>query len=149
MFDEVGKYVHVPTVTESDIGWQAPQSPKVRTAPHKLAVMRHPDFAERFRARLRKRSLSTKQTDLAKLLSCSSTTAWNYLNGAKLPSMEHAIEMAQLLGCSVEWLLTGRGPEEPGINQPADEEESALINLIRSMPRHRRQALIALFGADT
>jgi Helix-turn-helix len=36
-----------------------------------------------------------------------------WLAGISLPTMDHAIQIAEKLGVCVEWLLTGRGPKKP------------------------------------
>jgi hypothetical protein len=36
-----------------------------------------------------------------------------WLEGMSMPTMEHAIQIAEELGVCVEWLLTGRGPKKP------------------------------------
>ena len=49
-----------------------------------------------------------KQTPLAKWLGFSQPTVNDWLNGKGLPSMDTALKICDKLGCSVEWLLTGK-----------------------------------------
>ncbi|NJM13057.1 MAG: helix-turn-helix transcriptional regulator [Synechococcaceae cyanobacterium SM1_2_3] len=75
--------------------------------------MKHQDFTERFRLACRLANAPTTMEALGRYLHVSTSMAWNYFNGEKLPSMEKAVEMALKLGVCVEWLLTGRGPMQP------------------------------------
>ena len=71
------------------------------------------EFGARFKRLAREAGYATTQAEIARVLSCSKTTAWNYLNGDKLPAMDNAVKVAEVLGCCVEYLLTGRGPKRP------------------------------------
>ncbi|MBK6800469.1 MAG: hypothetical protein IPG83_02960 [Novosphingobium sp.] len=50
-----------------------------------------------------------RKRHLAKITGKSERHMANYLDGAKLPTMEGTIELAQKLNVSCEWLATGRG----------------------------------------
>ena len=54
-----------------------------------------------------------RQARLGNDLSVTSKAASYWLEGKKLPDMKHAVEIAELVGVCVEWLLTGRGPMTP------------------------------------
>lgn len=75
--------------------------------------MNHPDFAARFREACRVANAPTTMEALGRHLGVSTSMAWNYHTGEKLPSMEKAVEIAMKLGVCIEWLLTGRGPRVP------------------------------------
>lgn len=73
----------------------------------------HLDFARRFKEACKAAGLPATQKELGKVFGVSGVMVNYYRNGEKLPSMERAIEMAEILGVCVEWLLTGRGPRTP------------------------------------
>lgn len=93
--------------------------PKVKDGLAILAVMKHADFAARFQEACKASQAPQAMSALGRWLGVSTTMAWNYHAGEKLPSMEKAIEIASKLGVCVEWLLTGRGPKTPP--KPPDE----------------------------
>lgn len=66
-------------------------------------------FGKRFREACLDSGLKDTQEDLAKAFSVSGVTIWSYRNGDKIPRMAKAIQIAQTLGVSIEWLLTGQG----------------------------------------
>lgn len=55
--------------------------------------------------------LKDTQKGLAKLLGVSEVMVWSYKNGEKLPRMSMALNIANKLGVSVQWLLQGIGKE--------------------------------------
>lgn len=87
--------------------------PKVKAGLAILFAMKHPDFAERFRYACQLARAPVTMEALGRYLGVSTTMAWNYTNGEKLPSMDKAVEIAVKLQVCVEWLLTGRGPLQP------------------------------------
>lgn len=108
------------------------------------------DFARRFRALCIEADFPTTQNELGKILGVSGTTAFNYLNGLKLPSMPRAIHFAKLLNVCVEYLLTGRGPKRPAgsatlaeqIDESSLDVESkvAMRAFLNSLDQLKRQA---------
>ncbi|MFT3743567.1 MAG: helix-turn-helix domain-containing protein [Pyrinomonadaceae bacterium] len=51
---------------------------------------------------------SARAADIKRLLGITYQTAKNYLNG-RLPHPEILIKISEETGCSIDWLLTGRG----------------------------------------
>ncbi|MCP5158514.1 MAG: hypothetical protein H6975_03700 [Gammaproteobacteria bacterium] len=93
--------------------------PKVNKGMTILDFMKHADFAVRLQHACRETQAPDTMVALGRYLGVSTTMAWNYWTGEKLPSMEKAIEISIKLGICVEWLLTGRGPQRP--LKPADQ----------------------------
>jgi len=50
-----------------------------------------------------------RHVDLAAAMHVSQKGASKWLNGEAVPAMDNAIQLATLLRCNIEWLLTGRG----------------------------------------
>ncbi|WP_444934954.1 LexA family protein [Microbulbifer sp. JTAC008] len=75
--------------------------------------MKHPDFAKRFKRAVTHAGVEDTQEALARLFQVSTVTIWSYRNGEKLPRMSTATRIAETLGVSVDWLLTGTG-KDPG-----------------------------------
>lgn len=72
--------------------------------------MKNPGFAKRFRTAVKYAGVEDTQQALSRLLGVSPVTIWSYRNGEKLPRMSTATRIANKLGVSVDWLLTGSGP---------------------------------------
>lgn len=77
--------------------------------------MKHPDFAMRFKQAVKHAGVEDTQEALSRLLGVSTVMIWSYRNGDKLPRMNTATRIANILGVSVEWLLTGTGKGPDGI----------------------------------
>lgn len=71
--------------------------------------MKHPEFADRFNQAVALSGVETTQKALGKLLGVSEVMIWSYRNGEKLPRMTMALNMAEVFGVSIDWLLQGRG----------------------------------------
>lgn len=63
-----------------------------------------------------KQKLGVGQSDLSR-----------YKSGDRTPTLRQAIQLAEKMDVSVEWLLTGRGPRIPLPEVPESLEELALI----------------------
>ena len=61
-----------------------------------------------FVARLIEVCKTDRPSDIQHLLNIQYQTARNYLNG-RLPATDILIRISENLGCSIDWLLTGRG----------------------------------------
>ena len=79
-----------------------------------------PAFAERFRQLVNDKGWEhLNRVQLGKKIGTSATCATYYMNGDRLPSIEQARNICELLGgVCVEWLLTGKGPKHP--NEPTN-----------------------------
>lgn len=73
--------------------------------------MKYPEFAKRFKSAVKHSGVEDTQEGLSKLLGVSSVMIWSYRNGEKMPRMSTATRMAETLGVSVDWLLTGKGEQ--------------------------------------
>lgn len=62
------------------------------------------------RIREARESLAWSQEDLARRMHVSQPTISNWEAGRKSPRTQIMIRLAQVLGVSMEWLSTGRGP---------------------------------------
>ena len=84
-----------------------------------------PAFAERFRQLVNDKGWEhLNRVQLGKKIRTSATCATYYMNGDRLPSIEQARNIGELLGgVCVEWLLTGKGTKHPN-----EESQSANNN---------------------
>lgn len=85
----------------------------------------------------------------------SRETARKWLGGLALPELERLIELAVHYRVSVEWLVTGRGePQDVRLSvkdvtlKYADPDEARLLDIIRTLSRRQRRALIELFDPE-
>jgi transcriptional regulator with XRE-family HTH domain len=94
--------------------------------------MKDEAFARRFQSLVEEAGAPKTLKELGRWLGVSTTMAWLYRHGENVPSMETTRYMAQKLGCSVEYLLTGRGQRRPLPEASAITERFALL-----IPRHQ------------
>lgn len=100
-------------------------------------------------------SLAWSQEDLARRMHVSQPTVSHWEAGRKSPRMQIMIRLAQVLGVSMEWLSTGRGPMRPAIRPVAlgetassaylperDDEESRLLLCYARLQPQQRAALL-------
>lgn len=66
-------------------------------------------FAERFKKAVAHAGVEDTQEALGRLLGVSSVMIWSYKTGEKMPRMTTAMRIAEALGVSVSWLLSGNG----------------------------------------
>jgi transcriptional regulator with XRE-family HTH domain len=85
--------------------------------------------------------LKLSQLQLAKKIGSSHGSIQNYENGS-LPKGEFAIKLAKVFGCSIDWLLTGKG--EPPIYKdgkriytPESNQEPAHDNITQVIIEHQ------------
>ena len=96
-----------------------------------------PAFAERFRQLVNDKGWEhLNRVQLGKKIGTSATCATYYMNGDRLPSIEQARNICELLGgVCVEWLLTGKGQKKLG-------ESSNLQNVIDATNLTTEQLLL-------
>lgn len=85
----------------------------------------------------------------------SAVTQWER-DGGTHPSIEHLAAISIAAGVPFEWLATGRGSpaNNPEAEVPAvamdyavDEIEARLLEMVRRLPKQKRQAVCALIEA--
>ena len=104
-----------------------------------------PAFAERFRQLVNDKGWEhLNRVQLGKKIGTSATCATYYMNGDRLPSIEQARNICELLGgVCVEWLLTGKGPKHP--NEPTSHEKLINITALNNEQRALVEGMIAQF----
>lgn len=70
------------------------------------------------------------------------TTIKSWISGA-IPNAEAAYKVAQYLGVTVEWLVTGTASEQPVIEKYSDQERE-LIDIFRHLDERDKNAVITL-----
>lgn len=88
-----------------------------KTSKQNYGTWKSSGFADRLRSR--RENLGITQENLALRIGVSKTTIQNYESG-QLPKGEYAIALADVLSCTLDWLLGGRGPVRPGEEAAAD-----------------------------
>lgn len=71
------------------------------------------EFWLRLTQAMTEKKLPTTQNGVATKLKMSQGSVRRWYTGDGLPELKTVIELAQMTGYCVEWLLTGRGPEKP------------------------------------
>lgn len=125
--------------------------------------MRNRSFQRSVALRIRsaRRAARMTQGELASMLcvSRSAVAQWESANGSA-PSTSSFAGLAVALGCTFEWLATGRGPRSPGRRESAaaageieavqrrhfarDDEEEQLIEAFRTLDEFDRGAILSL-----
>jgi transcriptional regulator with XRE-family HTH domain len=90
------------------------------------------EFAARLRSR--REFLRFSQENLASLVSVSNTTIQNYEAG-QYPKGEHAIALARVLDCSLDWLLLG---ESSPVAEAPEPETAALKAKVAALEADNR-----------
>ena len=100
-------------------------------------------FAKRLEIALDFLGVDRKQSErkryLAKRLDITERHAGNYLHGAKLPTPEGAIDMAQVLDVNPNWLWFGNGPMKP--LTPA---QTAHIEAVQALPEPEQNRVFSV-----
>ena len=73
----------------------------------------HKEFALRFRAACARAGAPTTIKGLGAFFMVAAPTVHDWRHGEKLPSSEKLAEIAKKLQVSYDWLVTGRGDDEP------------------------------------
>ncbi|MBP3367246.1 MAG: helix-turn-helix transcriptional regulator [Treponema sp.] len=94
------------------------------------------DFAENLKELLDEKDIMVKE--LSAGTGISKNTLENYLSGQKsIPNAENAVKIAQFMGTTVEFLVTGESKSRP----PKPDEETQLL---RSLKKLRREDFVSI-----
>lgn len=104
----------------------------------KIAYMSGQLFVENLQLALKEKKLAQK--DLAKTLQTGTSTISNWIKRGTIPAADTAVKIAQLLGVSVEWLVTGRD----AVSETFSREEVELVRKWRAIKDDDRQTLTLL-----
>ncbi|MDD4701832.1 MAG: S24 family peptidase [Desulfovibrio sp.] len=86
------------------------------------------NFAQRLRQQREK--LGMHKRSLASRVGVSLTTIQQYENG-HMPKGEFAVRLADVLDCSLDWLLSGKGPESSG-SQGEGEARLVMVPMVEA-----------------
>lgn len=93
------------------------------------------------RIKERRKELKITQTQIQQQTSISSGNLSCIENGKYLPSAIALLELANILNCSIDWILTGK----PSIsNNLESSEEFDLIDGFRELPQEDKNELLAI-----
>lgn len=96
------------------------------------------DFTNRIDNLLNERNL--RRADLCRAVGISDSTIRTWITRNASPSVEAAFRVAQFFGVTVEYLVTGKTPDEsPGLFLSADEEE--IIDIYRALDKRGKEEL--------
>lgn len=98
------------------------------------------------RIKNRRKSLGITQIDVKTATGISSGNMSEIENGNRLPSAPALIQLANLLQCSVDWLLTGESPHQENFEffEIGDSDEIALIKGFRELPKDEQNELLEI-----
>ncbi len=92
-----------------------------------MSHIKETNFSSRLRQR--REQLGIRKHDLASSIGVSLTTIQQYENG-QIPRGELAVRLAEVLDCSLDWLLAGRGQDNS--TQNSFEDRLILVPLVES-----------------
>lgn len=82
-----------------------------------------------------------RRADLSRGTGIGESTIRGWISDGKTPSVTAAQKVAQYLGVSLDWLVTGKG-ETPPINKAFTPEEQELIDIFRILDERDKRDLL-------
>lgn len=92
-----------------------------------------------------RRRLELSQDVIARQLDVSKGAVGQYDIGYTSPRLPKLHKLAEILGVTVEWLLTGDDPDEKVKAQTVAEQEA--LQLMRAIPAEQQDAALAMLKA--
>lgn len=89
------------------------------------------------RIKTRRKYLKLTQNDIKAVTSISSGNLSEIENGNRTPSASTLLQLAGVLNCSVDWILTGLSSTE----ENPDEQELKLLELFRQLNPAQREEI--------
>lgn len=98
------------------------------------------------RIKNRRKELRLTQTNIKSTVGISSGNISDIENGNRLPAASTLVQLANVLDCSIDWILTGVSPvsEHYSISGIGDEREEKLLNNFRKLPDDDQEELIEI-----
>lgn len=98
------------------------------------------------RIKNRRKELRLTQTDIKAAVGISSGNISDIENGNRLPAASTLVQLAKILDCSVDWILTGVSPnkENSAFPQTGDYTEEKLLSNFRKLPEKDKEELIEI-----
>ena len=98
------------------------------------------------RIRARRKELGLTQLDIKTATSISSGTISDIENGNRLPAAATLVQLALVLHCSVDWILTGNIPHQENILSPASQTaaEQTLLSGFRKLSAADQEELLEI-----
>lgn len=101
-------------------------------------------ICERMFSMIDNSSGALKQADLCRILEIQSSTMSTWKKTGKDPDSKYIARISDFLGCSIEYLLTGQGPQDTK-KEPTQEmtlDELEMLELFRALPYKGQQRAI-------
>lgn len=100
------------------------------------------------RIKARRKELRLTQTEIKALSGISSGNLSDIENGNRLPAATTLVQLAAILQCSIDWMLTGESPiSEKLVNSViGDSMENELLNGFRELSPEDKQELIEIMN---
>lgn len=100
------------------------------------------------RIKNRRKELRLTQTDIKSAVGISSGNISDIENGNRLPAASTLVQLAHILECSTDWILTGITPtsENLATSDSGDERETELLKGFRELPNEDQEELIGILA---
>lgn len=98
------------------------------------------------RIRDRRKELHLTQTDIKSAVGISSGNISDIENGKRLPAALTLVQLASVLQCSIDWMLTGVSPikESAAFSSVGDTDEAALLCGFSELEKEDKEELLAI-----
>ncbi len=97
------------------------------------------------RIKNRRKELHLTQTDIKAAVGISSGNMSEIENGNRLPAAVTLIQLADILKCSIDWILTGASSiASPSISSNEDPRDIELLNGFWSLPEDEKEELMGI-----
>lgn len=100
------------------------------------------------RIKNRRKELRLTQTDIKAAVGISSGNISDIENGNRLPAASTLVQLANILECSIDWMLTGKSPftEILNISDSGDKRETELLNGFRELPDEDQEEIMEILN---
>lgn len=100
------------------------------------------------RIKNRRKELRLTQTDIKAAVGISSGNISDIENGNRLPAASTLVQLANILECSIDWMLTGKSPfvEIFNVSDNGDKSETELLNGFRELPDEDQEEIMEILN---
>lgn len=100
------------------------------------------------RIKKRRKALHLTQMDIKEKTGISSGNMSEIEQGNRLPAAATLVLLSEILECSIDYLLTGKTPEQENLKkllaEPVTEEDISFLKLLHGMSREDKEELLLI-----
>lgn len=100
------------------------------------------------RIKKRRKALHLTQMEIKEKTGISSGNMSEIEQGNRLPAAATLVLLSEILECSIDYLLTGKTPEQENLkkllNEPVTEEDISFLRLLHGMSKEDKEELLLI-----